>query len=136
LDTARLFGWRRYWRSGMNAEILLRVVEWRERNKPLRWIARQEGLDVNDVRAVLRIAGETGLVNRAFEIALDKYDQIEYLVEQNASISEIMRTTGSQHATIKRWCPDAGRKRGSPEWNESMTLARRMRELEERKDLL
>lgn len=115
----------------MNPKILLRVVEWRRRNKPLAWIARQEGLDVKDVRAVLRIAGDPTVKAQGTEISLDKYDQIEYLVNQNASITEIMRTTGAQHATIKRWFPNAGWKKGSKEWKESAVLAREMSELEQ-----
>lgn len=114
----------------MNTKILLRVVEWRRLNKPLAWIARQEGLDVKDVRAVLRIAGDPTIKARGTEISLDKYDRIEYLVNQNTSITEIMRTTGAQHATIKRWFPNAGWKKGSKEWKESAALARKMRELE------
>jgi len=111
----------------MDTETLVRVVFWRERNKPIAWIAREEGLDTKDVRAVLRVAGDS--VPKS-EIALDKYDQMSYLVEQGCSINELMRTFGSNQATIKRWFPGAGVKRGSEEHKELTRLGRKTRSLE------
>lgn len=112
----------------MNAEILVRIVSWRQRNKPVEWIAREEGVDVKDVRVLLRIAGDPHWRNQ--EIALDKYDRIEYLVSQRASLSEIVRTTGSDNRTIKRWFPDAGWAPGSQERKDAVAMGRKMTELE------
>lgn len=118
----------------MNAKILVRVVSWRRRNKPVAWIARKEGLDARDVRTLLRIAGDPDWMKT--EVSLDKYDQMEYLVLQGASLSDIMRTLGVAHATIKRWFPDAGWMAGSQERKDALEMGRKMTRLEERKDLL
>lgn len=117
----------------MNAKLLVRVVSWREKNRPVKWIAREEGLDTSDVRAILRIAGDPKW--NATEIRLDKYDLIEYLVDQRASMTDIMRTTGCDSRTIKRWFNYSGWQRGSEERKDALSLARQMREFE-REDYL
>lgn len=116
----------------MNRETINRILDLREVPRPAAWISREVGVDEKSVRALLRLTGD--VANR--ELPLDKYDKLEYLVKDEASISEIIKTYGFQYATIKRWFPDAGLKRGSEEWKQSVSLARKMRELEKRRDLL
>lgn len=117
----------------MNAKILVRVVSWRELNKPVAWIARREGLDARDVRTLLRIAGDPDWMKT--EVSLDKYDRMEYLVSQGASLTDIMRTLRVAHATVKRWFPDAGWMAGSQERKDALTMGRKMTQIE-RKGLL
>lgn len=117
----------------MNAKLLVRVVSWREIPKPVEWIAREEGLDTKDVRAILRIAGDSKWATR--EIRLDKYDLVEYLVNQRASMTDIMRTTGADSRTVKRWFPEAGWKAGSEERREALKMSAAMQEFD-RKGLL
>lgn|SRR5690606_6835367 len=112
----------------MNAKILVRVVAWREANKPVAWIARREGLDTKDVRAILRIAGDPTW--KQTEIALDKYDRIEYYVNQGVTQSEIIRTVGCDNRTIKRWFPNVALKRGSREHQQAIQLGLARRRLE------
>lgn len=117
----------------MDAKLLVRVVSWREKKRPVNWIAREEGLDTEDVRAILRIAGDPSW--NATEIRLDKYDQIEYLVNQRASVTDIMRTTGCDSRTIKKWFDYSGWQRGSEERKDALGLARQMRDIERREML-
>lgn len=117
----------------MNTEILLKIVAYRQEPRPIAWIARETGLDTKDVRAVLRVAGDS--VPKS-ETALDKYDRMEYLVEQGCSINEVMRTLGGNQATIKRWFPGAGITRGSAEHKQAAKNGRRMKRLEEQNTLL
>lgn len=112
----------------MNAKILVRVVAWREANKPVAWIARREGLDTKDVRAILRIAGDPRWNDS--EIALDKYDQMEYFYQQRVTQSEIVRTLKCDNRTVKRWFPDLALKRGSREHQEAIQLGLARRRLE------
>ena len=120
----------------MNAEILLEVVKLREEPRPIAWIARKTGLDAKDVRAVLRIAGDPAIRSDgrgAREIDLDKYDQMEYLVGAGCSINEVVRTLGSNQATIKRWFPEVGVKQGSEEHKELARMGRKFREVERKR---
>lgn len=112
----------------MNAKLLVRVVAWRERNRPVEWIAREEGLDTKDVRAILRIAGDPHWAVR--ELPLDKYDKIEYFVLQGVTQSEIIRTVGCDNRTIKRWFPNVALKRGSREHQQAIQLGSARRRLE------
>lgn len=111
----------------MNAKLLVRVVSWREKKRPVNWIAREEGLDTEDVRAILRIAGDPSW--NATEIRLDKYDRIEYLVGQRASMTDIMRSTGADSRTIKKWFDYSGWQRGSEERKDALRMSAKFQEI-------
>ncbi len=111
---------------------LHRIVAAYEQNRPRSWIARAEGVSVSDVTTVLRVAGVEAIPDR---ITLDRYDMMEYLVNQGASLSEIHRTIKADSRTVKRWFPHAGYRLGSEEHKEAIRLGMKMRELEGR-DLL
>ena len=93
----------------MNAKILVRVVSWRERNRPVAWIAREEGLDTKDVRAVLRIAGDPDW--KKTEVQLDRYDRMEYFYQQGTPPTEIAMTLGSDYRTVVKWFPESRREK-------------------------
>lgn len=83
---------------------LITILEWRRFRKPRAWIAREMGLRIEEVQAVLRVAKDTERDN----ISLERYDAIEKLVNEACSLSEIRRTLGSDARTVKRWFPNAG----------------------------
>lgn len=88
---------------------IYRVLEWRKMRRPVGWIAREEGLTLSDVKAILRVAtGE----NVHTELTAERYDELAYWVNQGASLSLTARETGCDSRTIKRWFPHAGLRQG------------------------
>lgn len=88
----------------LNIRPIYTILEWRKLNKPKRWIAREMGLPEADVNAVLRVCGDT----RRDGISLEQYDRIQALVNEEASLNDICRTTGCDWRTAKKWFPSAG----------------------------
>lgn len=114
----------------MNTEILLGIVAYRQEPRPIAWIARETGLDMKDVRAVLRVAGDS--VPKS-EIALDKYDQAVYFIGQGVTLSEIWRTLGGDYRTYVRWFPRHRIENGSEEHKQASAMGRKLRRIERKK---
>lgn len=80
------------------------VIEAWESNRPTQWIARSLGQKPEEIAHVLRVAG---LKPRNFRGTLARYDQMESLVLDGASQSEIVRTLGGDNRTVTKWFPQA-----------------------------
>lgn len=91
----------------LDRERVNRILDHRENRKPIPWICHVEGLSTPDVRKLLTVAGERHS-NGGRELSYEKYEQIKYWVDQDASLMTIMAETGSNFETVKRWFPDAG----------------------------
>lgn len=81
------------------------IMDLVEQNRPRQWIARRVGLSLDEVNAVLKVAGLEG---HLLPKPLEEYDLVEAAVEDQWSISEIQRTYGWTHTAVKRWFPNAG----------------------------
>lgn len=90
----------------MDENKVLEVIRLREDNRPVNWIARETGLTRQEVTTILSVAGDR--LAKHEQITVAKYDQIEYWVEQGASLSMIMAETRTDNRTIKKWFPEAG----------------------------
>lgn len=79
-----------------------RILDLAAEPRPANWIVRETGYSRKDVNAVLKVAGVS--VGGA-DLDLSKYDWLEKMVEDGASIQEIRRTLGVDPRTVRRWFP-------------------------------
>lgn len=108
-------------------DLLTAIVDMAEQNRPVKWIARSTGVDPRDINAVLKVAGVDGHDVHS----LEKYDRIEYMVQEGYSHREIVKTLGGDHRTINRWFPGTQWKVGTSEESALIrSLNKQFRELE------
>jgi hypothetical protein len=82
-------------------ELLTAIVDMAEQNRPIKWIARSTGVKPLDIKVILKAAG----VSSHDVHDLEKYDRMEYMIQDGASHGEICRTLKTDAKTVNRWFP-------------------------------
>lgn len=85
-----------------------RALDAIEDNRPLRWVERDTGIPIYEIRTIARVAGKS----KGQRVDLAIYDQVEKAVEDGWSLGEIARTYGWHIYTIRQWFPRSGWKQG------------------------
>lgn len=85
-----------------------RALDGIQYNRPLKWVERDTGIPLYEIRTIARVAGRKG----SERVDLDTYDKVEQAVEDGWSLSEISRTYGWRTNTIQKWFPRSGWKQG------------------------
>lgn len=99
----------------MNREKLADICDLYEEGYPRNWIAREVGVKLEWVNAVLRVAG----VDDPFpaeRLEPEVYDQIQDALTDGWPVTEIVRTLGVQIETIERYFPEEVWPREKNKW--------------------